>query len=142
MNVPLLDLQATDGSPASLHDLWQRKNLLLLFAEDGCERCDRLLADWQEHAEALRAENAEAVAVYAKPPSSPPPGTRVLIDPTGRFAREVGAGPGVALAADRFFHVRDREDIHQLNPERAAAETLDWIRLAERECPECGVGTW
>ena len=142
MNLPMLDLQTREGEPVSWGDLWQRRNVLLLLAHPECPVCRRVLAAWSEQAPALQAENAVALAAFPAPPADVPEGIRVIVDPGDRLARHLGVGPGSVIAADRFFAVLGSGDAHAAGAEEAARDALDWIRLAERKCDECGVPTW
>lgn len=142
MNLPMLELRTPDGAPFSWAGLWQRHNLLLLFGHPGCERCLRVLATWASRPEALEAENAVALAVYPADPGEVPAGVRVLLNPEGRLAGRLGAAAGTMVATDRFFEILAMGDVHGQPPEAIARDGLDWVRLAERRCDECGAPTW
>ena len=140
--LPMLDLRTRDGAPLAWRPLWQRRNLLVLFAHPACETCRRVLADWGARAGVLAAENATALAVFEADPGADVPGVTVVVDPARRLAARVGAENGTALAVDRFFEVIEAADVHAIGAETAAEDAIGWIRLAERRCPECGIGTW
>ena len=142
MNLPMMRLETADGTPFDWKALWQRRNVLLLFAHPGCDTCERVLADWAEQAPALQAENTVPIAVYREQPSQVPAGVHVLLDPEGHLASHLDAGPGTVLSVDRFFEVMAAEDAHAMGAEAAAEDSIGWVKLAERQCPECGVGTW
>jgi len=142
MNLPMLRLQTSDGAPFDWSELWQRRNVLLLFAHPDCAACEAVLHQWERHARALAAENTVPIAVYAEAPARVPPGVRVAVDPDGRLARHLDAAPGTVVAVDRFFEVMAEDDLHAMGPEAAARDAIDWVKLAERQCPECGIGTW
>ncbi|WP_373045781.1 hypothetical protein [Vulgatibacter sp.] len=142
MNLPMLQLRNRDGSPFSWPELWQRRNVLVLVAHGSCASCRRVLADWEEQADVLAAENTTPIAIFEEDPGETPPGVRVLVDPQRRFASQLGIPSGTVLAADRFFEVLEQEDVHAMGADEAASDSIEWVRLAERQCPECGVGTW
>ncbi len=142
MMLPMLDLRTRSGEPLSWLPLWQRHNLLVLVADRDCEECLRVLDDWDEQAAVLKAENTVPIAIFEEDPGSFP-GVIVIGDPERRFAETVGVGSGTVLAVDRFFEVLDQEDVHgRRGPDFAACDAIGWVKLAERTCPECGVGTW
>ena len=142
MNLPMLDLQTREGAPFPWPEVWQRQNLLVLFAHPSCEPCRKVLVDWNERATELAAENTRPLAIFTGEPAEAPPGITILLDPDERLAGQLGVSQGTALAADRFFEILAREDVHGLGADAAASDSIDWVRLAERRCDECGVGTW
>lgn len=139
MIVPLLDLVTTDGKPAPWKEIWQRKNLLLLLGEAGCEECLSVLEGWIPR---LQEEEAAAVAIFPVPPERTPEGAVYLLDPEGRMAAFLGVPQGTAVAADRYFAVQAVESIHALGAKSVTEDTLSWIDLAERVCDECGAPVW
>lgn len=142
MNLPQLELRKADGAPAPWPELWQRQNLLLLIAHPDCETCRRVLRDWSRQREELEAENTRPLVVFAEDPGPLDGGVEVILDPDGRLCDRLGVEPGTALAVDRYFEIRATEDVHAVGADESATDTLDWVKLAERECPECGVPTW
>lgn len=142
MNLPMLDLRTAEGADFSWRDLWQKRNVLVLLAHPDCAPCVRVLDDWGQQEAQLLAENTVPIVVYDAQPDRLPEGVIALVDPEGRLARAVGASPGTVLAVDRFFEILAREDLHDFGPDEAARDALDWVRLAERKCDECGIPTW
>ena len=143
MNLPMTDdVRTADGGPAPWPELFQRRNLLVLFAEDGDEACDRAIAALRSSVEKLDDDDAVPLVVYERAPAKPPDGVTVLVDPGGHLARSLGAGPGKLLAVDRFFEVLKGVDVRRSDPTAAVPEAIGWLDLAEMSCPECGVPTW
>ncbi len=142
MNVPLLDLRTPDDQPAPWAAIWQRHNLLLLIGEDDCDACRKVMSAWDAMGPLLQSENAVAVAILPSDPGAIPDGVIVLLDPEMRMAKVIGAAPGTVVAADRYFEIQHREDLHECGAQEVVRKTLAWIDLAERRCDECGIGTW
>jgi hypothetical protein len=142
MNLPMLDLETREGARFPWQELWQRQNILVLIAHPSCETCRRVLADWAEQADALAAENTATLAVFESDAEEAPAGVRVIVDPGGRLRQHLDVPRGTALAADSFFEILARDDAHALGAEEAADDAIAWVKLAERKCDECGVGTW
>lgn len=141
MNLPMLDLSTPDGGKAPWDSLWQRKNLLLLFA-DGCDGCGDVLEAWSRMEDQLESENARVVAIFDEDPGPLPGNPIALVDPDHRLADAIGVSSGTIVATDRYFEIKQAESLHDGNAEEVVQDTLGWIDLAERTCDECGVGTW
>lgn len=142
LTVPLLDLRDETGSSFDWSPLWQRRNLLLLFPHPGCEVCREVMERWGERAAELEGDDTVPIAVVREVGEPLPWWMRAIVDPEDRLAGRLGVSPGTVVVADRFFEVIQMDDVHDLGAERAAADTVGWIHLAEMRCPECGVGTW
>lgn len=143
MNLPMSDdVRTADGGPAPWPELFQRKNLIVLFADEGDEACDRALAALAAEARHLDDDHAVPLVVYERPPSRSPEGLTVLIDPERHLADRLGARPGRLLAVDRFFEVLKSVDLDGADPGTAVREAIGWLDLSEMSCPECGVSTW
>lgn len=141
MILPMLDLQTPEGALFPWQEHWQKHNVLALITHPDCTACRRVLEAWSRRAPELAAENVVALAIGPAPLEAPPP-IHPIADPQGRLAARLGVEPGAIVAADRFFEILQVGDAHAGDPADAARDALDWIRLAERKCDECGVPTW
>lgn len=142
LTVPMLDLRDGRGASFDWTPLWQRRNLLLFFPHQGCEVCRQVMDRWGEEGPELEAESTVPIAVVHDAGGDLPGFMKVIVDPGGRLAERLGAQAGTVVVADRFFEVMQREPVHELGADKAAADSVAWVRLAEMRCPECGIGTW
>lgn len=140
----MLDVRTREGAPWEWPALWQRHNLLVLFGHDpSCPSCSRVIADLHDRRDELKFENTVPVAIFAEDPGQAvPPEFLVLLDAGSRLAAALGVEPGTLVSTDRFFEILEEENAHSLGADEAAFDSIDWVKLAERRCPECGVGTW
>lgn len=143
MNLTMTDdVRTAEGGPAPWPALFQRQNLIVLFAEEGDEACDRAIRALSSASATLDDDHAVPVVVYDRPPSRSPEGLTVLVDPEGHLAQSLNAATGQILAVDKFFEVLKSLDVRQSEPEAAVPEAIGWLELSELSCPECGVPTW
>jgi hypothetical protein len=143
VNLPMTDdVRTAQGGPAPWPELFQRKNLLVLFAREGDLACDRAIEGLEATAPTLDEEHAVPIVVYDRMPSQSPEGLTVLVDPERHLAGRLGANDGQLLVVDKFFEVLKSLDVHRIPPEHAVPEAIGWLDLSEMSCPECGVGTW
>lgn len=143
MNLPMSDhVRTAGGGPAPWPELFQHKNLIVLFAAEGDPASDRAIAALASEARHLDDDHAVPVVVYERLAGPAPDGLLVLVDPERHLADRLGARPGRLLAVDKFFEVLKSLDLGAADPDAAVREAIGWLDLSEMSCPECGVPTW
>src|SRR5262245_60218188 len=122
MQLPQFDLRSADGSPFDWNPYWQRRNLVLLVAHDGCDACAQAAAELREGAGALADDHAVALIVS-------PSANGDIVDPDQHVATALGVQQGTLVAVDRFFVVLGTNDAHEPGAVEAALDRVDLAEL-------------
>ena len=107
---------AVDGALVRYHDVWQRKNLLLVMAPENDPTAAGYSTALVEASATVAVENTTLVVTSDTIPGIPSPGV-VVADRWGEIYYVKGAG-----------RTADLPTPHELT---------EWLRYVENECPEC-----
>jgi hypothetical protein len=114
--LPMFTVTSVDGTVVRYHDLWQRRNLLLVAAPDGDPTAATYIRSLDELAPALDACDAALVITATRIAGIPSP---------------------AVVVADRWGEVYFVTDAGRAADLPPAGELLDWLRHVRNECPEC-----
>jgi peroxiredoxin len=144
-------LPATGGGAVELSAYRGRANLVLVLAGTGADaRVDPLVRALQQHADALRTDEAQVLEIVAATPAAVPAVARrqeiefpVLVDADGRLHRSVGAvsldgAPSPAVfVTDRCRAVFASFELAEGQALPRAEDLLGWREFIHSPCPEC-----
>lgn len=130
-----------------LWDYKQRRNLLLLFAD---EEASGYLQDIAAHYDTYRELETEVLVVLALDVERAQPlyvgGTLpflLLLDPAGVVRKTyLGDKPVGLVVIDRFGIIYAVYAALRSEHLPSQAEVVSWLRYIELQCPECGIGAW
>jgi len=143
-SLPFFDLPSTHGEKLSPWRYKGRRNVVLVFANDGnCADCERLLREFAARYFDYAVEEAEVLGIVTLAPAAarelaerlhlPFP---LLSDGDGAVHRRYSAGRPAVFVADRYGEIYERWGGGAEEPLPAQEDVLDRLRFIEIQCPE------